>query len=275
MPIVTMPNGDRVQFPDDMSKDQIKEKIRSKFPEDVDSGWQLAGDELKGAARGVGKGLGKLAEELPTLGVPHVGELDPNAKQFLDSPNATYGEAIGTFAGENAPAFAVGQPEVGLIKAAAPRMAPYLGRAAADALSTALSHVIVGGATGAAQPVNPGESRLVNALGGAATGGLLSPQIAGKIGGMAVGAGAGLGFEQLVRQFGWTPVLAALGSLGVGAGHFGLGGLARRATRLGQAPAQAVSKVVPATVKGAVGGRATESAQETYDANQPGPAQRQ
>ena len=76
-------------------------------------GWQLAGDEALGAAKGFAKGVGNLAEELPTLGVPHVSELDPNAKKFLESPNATYGESIGKFVGQNAP-FAIAGPEGGL-----------------------------------------------------------------------------------------------------------------------------------------------------------------
>jgi hypothetical protein len=33
MPIVEMPNGDRVQFPDDMPKEQIRSMIATKFPE--------------------------------------------------------------------------------------------------------------------------------------------------------------------------------------------------------------------------------------------------
>src|SRR6478609_5161150 len=33
MPIVAMPNGDQVQFPDDMPKDQIRSLILSKFPD--------------------------------------------------------------------------------------------------------------------------------------------------------------------------------------------------------------------------------------------------
>jgi hypothetical protein len=272
MPIVTMPNGDRVQFPDDMSKDQIKEKIRSKFPEDVDSGWQLAGDELKGAARGVAKGIGKLAEELPTLGVPHVSELDPNAKQFLNSPNATYGEAIGEFGGENAP-FMVGGPEAAIGKGVA-KAIPFAGKMAGP-IGEFAGRSLWGGAAGAAQPVKEGESRLTNAAGGAATAGLLAPRIASKVAGAAGGTMTGLGFEELVRHFGWAPVLGALGALGVGAGHFGLGGLARKAARMAQYPGAVISNFIPAGLAGAAGGRATESAQETYDANQPGPAQRQ
>jgi hypothetical protein len=272
MPIVTMPNGDRVQFPDDMSKDQIKEKIRSKFPEDVDSGWQLAADELKGAVRGVAKGVGKLAEELPTLGVPHVSELDPNAKQFLESPNATYGEAVGTFAGENAP-FMVGGPEAAIGKGVA-KAIPLAGKMAGP-IGEFAGRSLWGGVAGAAQPVKEGESRLTNAAGGAATAGLLAPRVASKVAGAAGGTLAGLGFEEIVRRFGWAPVLGALGSLGIGAGHFGLGGLARKAARAAQYPGAVISNAIPAGVAGAAGGRAAESAQETYDANQPGPAQRQ
>ena len=33
MPIVAMPNGDQVQFPDDMPKEQIRSMILSKFPD--------------------------------------------------------------------------------------------------------------------------------------------------------------------------------------------------------------------------------------------------
>ena len=264
MPIVTMPNGDRVNFPDDMSKDQIKEKIRSKFPEDVDSGWQLAGDELKGAARGVAKGIGNLAEELPTLGTPHVSELDPNAKEFLNSPNATYGEAIGSFAGENAP-FMVGGPEAAIGKGVA-KAIPLAGKMAGP-IGEFAGRSLWGGVAGAAQPVKEGESRLTNAAGGAASAGVLAPRIFGKVAGLAGGSTIGLGFEELVRRFGWAPVIGALSGLGVGVGHFGLSGLARQANRVASYPAKVITNAVPAGVAGAAGGRAAEGAQETYDAN--------
>lgn len=267
MPIVTMPNGDRVNFPDDMPKDQIKEKIRSKFPEDVDSGWQLAGDELLGAGKGFAKGVGNLAEELPTLGVPHVSELDPKAKEFLGSKNATYGEAIGEFGGENLPSFMVGGPEAGLIKSAMPKAGPYVIKPVMDALKTIGIHSGIGGATGALQPVKEGESRLENAAGGALTAGVLSPPVARVAGGLAGSMGAGLGVEELARRFGWGPVFAALSALGVGASHFGLSGLARKAYNVTARPTEAASKVIPAAVKGAVGGRAAEGAQENLDAN--------
>ena len=275
MPIVTMPNGDRVNFPDDMSKDQIKEKIRSKFPEAVDSGWQLAGDEALGAAKGFAKGVGKLAEELPTLGVPHVSELDPNAKQFLKSPNATYGEAFGEFAGHNAPLM-IGNPEAAIGKAIAPRLVPYAGKMAGP-VAEFVGNTVMGGVGGAVQPTKEGESRLANAAGGATLGGLLAPRVAGKVVGAAGGATAGFGIEELVRRFGWAPVMGALGALGVGGvGHFGLQGLARKAASVASYPGKVISNTIPAGAAGAIGGQAAEGAQETYDANtRPGPAQGQ
>jgi|HubBroStandDraft_6_1064221.scaffolds.fasta_scaffold256116_2 hypothetical protein len=239
---------------------------------------QPAGDDdswtgaVKGFGRGVAKGVTKLADEIPTLGTPHVSELDPRVKQFEESPSASTSESIGAFAGENAP-FLIGGPEAAIGKGVA-KAIPLAGRMAGP-IGEFAGRALWGGAAGAAQPVKEGESRLANAAGGATTAGLLAPRVASKFAGMAGGSLAGLGFEHLVRQFGWAPVLAALGSLGVGAGHFGLGGLARKAARMAQYPGAVAAHSVPAGLAGAAGGRAAESAQETYDANQPGPAQRQ
>jgi hypothetical protein len=59
MPIVRMPNGDQVRFPDDWSKEQIQAKIREKFPtvgaRDVPIGGYVGGT-LKGAAQAVAGG---------------------------------------------------------------------------------------------------------------------------------------------------------------------------------------------------------------------------
>ena len=200
-----------------------------------ESNWQFAGEEALGAVRGVAKGFGNLAEALPTLGTPHVSELDPNAKKFLESPNATVGESVGQFAAETIP-FVVGGPEVGLIKGIAPRIAPYLGRALGDALSTLAAHALVGGASAAAQPTKEGESRLVNAATGAATAGVLSPAIAGKASKVL---GVGLGgqtAEEVGRQFG-VPAWMILPMLGAWSWH-GLmhnSGLGRLADHDGQA----------------------------------------
>jgi hypothetical protein len=241
-----------------------------KQPADDDDSWKGA---VTGFGRGLAKGVTKLADEIPTLGTPHVSELDPRVKQFEESPNATASEAIGEFGGENIP-FMLGGPEAAIGKGIA-KAIPLAGRAAGP-IGEFAGRTLWGGAAGAAQPVKEGESRLTNAAGGAATAGLLAPRVASKFAGMAGGTAAGLGFEELVRRFGWAPVLGALGALGVGSGHFGLGGLARRAARMAQYPGAVAAHSVPAGVAGAAGGRAAESAQETYDANtRPGPAEGQ
>jgi hypothetical protein len=216
----------------------------------------------KDFGRGLAKGVGKFADELPTLGTPHVSELDPRVKQFEESPNATASESIGEFGGENIP-FMIGGPEAAIGKQVA-RALPFAGKMARP-VGEFLGHSLWGGAAGAAQPVKEGESRLANAAGGAATAGLLSPKVAGLGVGMAGGTAAGLGFEQLVRHFGWEPVLGALGALGVGAGHFGLGGLARRAATVARKPGEAIGRKIPAGLAGAAGGEATEGAQENLD----------
>lgn len=64
MPIVRMPNGDQVRFPDDMSKDEIRGKIASKFPELAPkSGGETALDSLIGA----GSGITKAVTDIPSL----------------------------------------------------------------------------------------------------------------------------------------------------------------------------------------------------------------
>jgi hypothetical protein len=273
MPIVTMPNGDRVQFPDSMSKDQIKEKIRSKFPDAGDSGWDTAKGAVTGFGRGVAKGVTKLADEIPTLGLPHVGELDPRVKQFEDSPDASTSESIGSFAGQNAP-FLIGGPEAAIGKGVA-KAIPFAGRMAGP-VGEFVGNTLWGGVAGAAQPTKEGESRLANAAGGATMAGVLSPRIAGRFAGLAGGAGAGLGIEHLISQFGFWPVMGAIGGLGIGGlGHFGLHGLATRAARMAQGPGKVIAHSVPAGVAGATGGRAMEAGQENMDGNGPGPAQGQ
>ena len=63
MPVVRMPNGDQVNFPDDWSKDRIQANIKEKFPEasarDVPRGGYV-GQTLKGAAQSYA-GLADLA----------------------------------------------------------------------------------------------------------------------------------------------------------------------------------------------------------------------
>jgi hypothetical protein len=214
---------------------------------------------VKDFGRGMAKGVGNLAEELPTLGTPHVSELDPNAKKFLESPSSSSSESIGAFAGENIP-FMVGGPEAAIGKGVAKAL-PFAGKMA-KSLGDLAGHALWGGAAGAAQPTKPGESRLTNALGGAATGGLLNPRVAGAVTGVAGSGAAGWGIEELARKIGWGPVLGILG-VGYGLGHsHGLYSLARQAYRPGHAVGKAIGSAVPAGVAGAAGGQAAEKAQE-------------
>lgn len=86
MPIVRMPDGTQVRFPDEMPKEQIRDMIATKFPEvapktetkpsDVQmpkvdvpqySGWDIAGSAVKGFGKGVGVGLERVLSGL-TLG---------------------------------------------------------------------------------------------------------------------------------------------------------------------------------------------------------------
>ena len=234
-------------------------KIKTDPP--VDDSW--TGEAIgaaKGFGKGVAKGVGNLAEELPTLGVPHVSELDPNAKQFLESPNASASESIGEFGGENIP-FMIGGPEAAIGKGVA-KAIPFAGKMARP-VGEFVGHSLWGGATGAAQPTKPGESRLENAAGGALTAGVLSPKALGAATGLAGGTAGGFGIEHLISQFGFWPVMGALGSLGLGGiGHFGLHGLARKAAQVARKPGEAIGRKIPAGLAGAAGGQAAEEEQD-------------
>lgn len=63
MPIVEMPDGTRVQFPDDMPREQIKGMIASKFPDAATSAVppNTAMDVLKSGASGIARGAAQLA----------------------------------------------------------------------------------------------------------------------------------------------------------------------------------------------------------------------
>jgi hypothetical protein len=64
MPIVRMPNGDQVRFPDDMPKDEIKAKIQSKFPELAP---KSTGETALDAGIALGSGITKAAASIPSL----------------------------------------------------------------------------------------------------------------------------------------------------------------------------------------------------------------
>jgi hypothetical protein len=262
----------------DFDPDAYLKKVKqpAKPPAGDDETWTgSAIGAVKDVGRGMGKGVvgdvvgaGQLLDPIgqrvapgTTAAIERAGE---GVKDWATAPSASAAESIGRFGGEALP-FMVGGPELAIGKGVA-RALPLSGKAA-GAIGEFLGNTAVGGAAGAVQPTKEGESRLANTLTGAASAGLLSPRVAGSLAGMAGGAGAGLGFEEIVRRFGWAPVLGALGALGVGAGHFGLMGLARRAAQASRYPGKVIANQVPAGLAGAVGGSAAEGAQENYDAN--------
>lgn len=261
----------------DFDPDAYLKKIKTQAPR----ARSLTGDVV-GAAKdfgvGMGRGLagdvvgvGQMVDPLARYVAPGATEAIEKAgqgmKEFATAPSGSAAESLGRFGGAAAP-FMVGGPEALIGKGIAEAI-PIAGKLAGP-IGELLGNATVGGAAGAAQPTKPGESRLANAAGGALTAGVLSPRIAGGISGILGGSAAGLGVEQLIQRFGFWPVMGALGSLGVGGlGHFGLHGLASRAARLARGPGKVISHAAPAGLKGAAGGQAAESAQESYDGNGP------
>jgi len=74
MPIVSMPDGTRVRFPDDMSKDEIRAIIKRKFPEaDPEIGgkaYQIARGAVQGAVYDPIEGIGQIIEHATGKKIP-------------------------------------------------------------------------------------------------------------------------------------------------------------------------------------------------------------
>lgn len=100
MPIVRMPNGDQVRFPDDMPEEQIQNLIRKKFPYPASYYTQDFG-----AADAFGKGIFKgtigMGLDVPGIGTPSVGELDPAFKKRMmgSDPRHPIAEGLGRLTG--------------------------------------------------------------------------------------------------------------------------------------------------------------------------------
>lgn len=266
----------------DFDPDAYLKKIKTQAP----PARSLTGDVIGATedfGRGVGKGVvgdvvgvGQMLDPVGRYVAPGATEAIERAgqgvKDWATSPSSSAAESVGRIGGEALP-FMVGGPEA-LIGKGVARAIPIAGRMAGP-IGELVGNMTVGGATGAVQPTKEGESRLVNTLTGAGTAGVLSPRVAGALSGVAGGAAAGLGLEEVIRRFGWAPVLGALGALGVGSGHFGLMGLARKAASMSRTPGKVIANQVPAGLAGAAGGSAAEGAQENLDANGSRPAQGQ
>lgn len=258
---LTSPDGKkyRVEGPEGATPEQAYGILQQQLAS-PQSTWDKVEGEALGAAKGVGQGLSGVLLQVPGLGTPSVGDLDPRAKKWTEEPSANVGQSIGKVVGGALP-FAIGGPEAMLGKGVAEAI-PFFGKMAGP-LGELAGNALVGGAAGAAQPPDPNQSRWKNAVGGAVGGALASPRIAGAISGVAGGAGAGYGLEQLIRQFGWEPVIGAMGgALGYGGLHGGLYNLARHASKLATYPGKVISNYLPAGVAGSAGAAASSKAQQ-------------
>lgn len=257
----------------DFDPDAYLKKIKT--PAKDDESWTgSAIGAVKDFSRGVGKGVagdvvgaGQLLDPIgqriapgTTAAIERAGK---GMKDWATGPSASAAESVGRLGGEALP-FMVGGPELAIGKGVA-RALPFSGKVAGT-IGELIGNTAVGGATGAVQPTKEGESHLTNALAGAGTAGLLTPAVAGTVAGIGGGTAAGLGVEELIRRFGFWPVMGAIGTLGIGGfGHLGLLGLARKAAQTARTPAKIISNQVPAGLAGAVGGQAAEGAQENFD----------
>jgi hypothetical protein len=179
MPIVRMPNGDLVRFPEGTSEEEIRAKIVKKFPEQGRSTLQNVGMGLAEGAAGDLVGVGQLAErgvdylrpgtsESVKRALPGVASTMRYVKEGSMRPTTSTAEQLGRIGGGAVlPALAV--PELAI---------PGLGRGALAALARAAYE---GGIAGGIQPTKSGSiaSHLRGAELGAATGG--GAQAAGRL----------------------------------------------------------------------------------------------
>jgi hypothetical protein len=246
MPTVKMPNGDLVEFPDDMPREQIKAQILKWFPdagkgaaekpaaEPHESTLQWAGRQAldfgKGAAQSIGSTVAGLGEILPGGNLPGLPERAVKAreqakqelKEFTDAPSQSWAQSAGQVTGEVAPWFIPGPGIVGKV-----------GEAAGRGLTSLLPRVApaVRGASGkfSANPAYAARKALQTKLGG------IGSTLGDVVERAAMGATIGAAQDDEDRERG-----AIAGGIGAGALPFGLGalskplsGLAGHATRMG------------------------------------------
>lgn len=201
MPVVVMPNGDRVRFPDDMPRDQIRDMIAKKFPQEtaqlgtgVSTPAQETpsiGDQAKRqlglTGRYVAEGLAGIAD-LPNAAINY-GLIGPaNALAGLDIPEVPYASrGVGKYLTE----LGVPEPQGGLervvgdvsralsgvggttsLASAASKYAPALGALAKDAALQ--GRAAIGSAVGAGTTREMGGGPLAQLAAGLTGGGLAS-----------------------------------------------------------------------------------------------------
>ena len=153
MPVVTMPNGDLVQFPDSMSREQIGQFIASKFPGVYDQPEPAIGDIFASAlARGGVNLEATLKDELPAYLASILGQ-DEYAKEQLaqaEERRAAAAEQYPTQYGSFRDVESIGDVG-GFITEKFAENVPILGGLGISALTGAVAAPIVGAtaATGA------------------------------------------------------------------------------------------------------------------------------
>lgn len=235
-------------------------------PDSASPSWS---DEGKGFVKGLGEGAlgdvvgaGQIAEAVPGVRsaidvIPGARSAAQWAKKTAMAPSATGGETVGRVVGGAAP-FMIGGPEVGLGKLIA-------SSGLRGSLSELAGNVALGAGSGAVQPTESGSlgSHAAEAAAGGVAGGATAPRVLGAATGLAGGGAAGFAVQKLIQQFGWEPVLGALGSLGYGIHHFGgLGNLARSVAGPANTAGKVIGNYLPAGAAGAAGGQAAETANE-------------
>jgi len=269
MPIVRMPNGDLVRFPEGTSDEEIQRKIAAKFPE---SGRNVIENTMTGLSEGVAGdivGVGQIAERgvdylapgtsaAVKRALPSVASGARYLKQESMRPTTSTAERLGRIGGGALP-FAIFGPEA------------FAGRGALSALAQA---ALEGGETGLVQPTKSGSvgSHLLGGAEGAVAGagikgaGMAAPTVLGRAGGYGAGAALAAPIHAMTHYFGlpWWQVEAALGmpSWAI-VSHIrksGLGKLAEQAgTMAGKGVRGATKAVTPEAIGAGLGQQAGEA----------------
>jgi hypothetical protein len=271
MPIVRMPNGDLVRFPEGTSDQEIQSKITSKFPE---AGRSTMGNILAGAEEGLAGdvvGAGQLAERGIDYLAPGTSAAFKKAHpsiassaSFLKSesmrPTTSTAEQLARIGGGALP-IALLAPELG--------GAGWLARLAQAAFE--------GGLAGGVQPTQSGTvgSHLKGAAEGAAAGaalkgaGMAAPTVLGRAGGYGAGAALAAPIHVLAHHFGlpWWAVETALGrptwSFASLIRNSALGQLAEQAGTMAGEGVRGATKAVPPEAIGAGVGQLSGEADDS------------
>lgn len=227
MPVVEMPNGDRVEFPDDMPRAQIRDLIATKFPEAVPT--QQTGSADPGALRPAGITSRGLVEGAIS-GIGGLGSLPLDAAYNVGA--AAYNNLIG---GEPGDRIEYGMPVTGAVAGTAGSAADMLGL---PQPGNQFERMMRSGAAGTAGALTgAGAGGLARRAGQSAGNALLERTggaIAAAPGTQAIG-GAGAGFAgQAAQEAGAGPLgtMAAGIAGGIGASApIAAAGVAREAVR--------------------------------------------